>query len=96
MFGRNLHAMTIFLAGLALIVFIGLALLAIVRAGIRRQERCRCLTCRPPDLAAALTRRLLRMQVQRPFPGACHDPQIHQPDHESLLVPDDNELRRRR
>ena len=45
--------MTTFLAGLALIVFIGLALLAIVRAGIRRQERCRCLTCRPPDLAAA-------------------------------------------
>lgn len=96
MFGRNLHAMTIFLVGLALIVFIGLALLAIVRAGIRRQERCRCLTCQPPDLAAALTRRLLRMQVQRPFPGACHDPQIHQPDRESLLVADDSELRRRR
>jgi hypothetical protein len=88
--------MTIFLAGLALIVFIGLALLAIVRAGIRRQERCRCLTCRPPDLAAALTRRLLRMEVQRPFPGACHNPQIHQPGRESLLVPDDNQLRRRR
>jgi hypothetical protein len=87
--------MTTFLVGLALIVFIGLALLAIVRAGIRRQERCRCLTCRPSDLAAALTRRLLRMQVQRPFPGACHDPQIHQPNRESLLVPDDTELRRR-
>jgi hypothetical protein len=88
--------MTTFLVGLALIVFIALALLAIVRAGIRRQERCRCLTCRPPDLAAALTRRLLRMQVQRPFPGACHDPQIHQPERESLLVPDDNEPRGRR
>jgi hypothetical protein len=88
--------MTTFLAGLALIVFTGLALLAIVRAGIRRQERCRCLTCRPPDLAAALTRRLLRMQVQRPFPGACHDPQIHHPERESLLVPDDNEPRGRR
>jgi hypothetical protein len=87
--------MTTFLVGLALIVFIGLALLAIVRAGIRRQERCRCLTCRPPDLAAALTRRLLRMQVQRPFPGACHDPQIHPPERASLLVPDDTELRRR-
>ena len=88
--------MTIFLTGLALIVLPAVALLAIVRAGIRRQERCRCLTCRPPDLAAALTRRLLRMQVQRPFPGACHDPQIHQPDSESLLVPGDSELRRRR
>jgi hypothetical protein len=88
--------MTIFLTGLALIVLLALALLAIVRAGIRRQERCRCLTCQPPDLPAALTRRLLRMQVQRPFRGACHDPQIHQPNRESLHVPDDRELRRRR
>jgi len=84
--------MTIFLMGLALIVFLALAVLAIVRAGIRRQESCRCLTCQPPDLAAALTRRLLRMQVQRPFPGVCHDPRIHQPDSESLLVQDDCEL----
>ena len=49
MLGRNLHVMAIFLTGLALIVFIAVALLAIVRAGIRRQERCRCLTCQPPS-----------------------------------------------
>jgi hypothetical protein len=65
--------MVILLTGLALITFIAAALLAIVRAGIRRQERCRCLTCQPPTLAAAITRRLVGMQVQRPFPGACHD-----------------------
>jgi hypothetical protein len=40
----------------ALIAFIAAALLAIARAGIRREERCRCLTCQPPTLAAALTR----------------------------------------
>jgi hypothetical protein len=87
--------MAIILMGLALIVLLAVALLAIVRAGIRRQERCRCLTCEPPSLAAALTRRLLRLHVQRPFPGACHDQQIH-PGRESLLVPDDAESGRRR
>jgi hypothetical protein len=88
--------MVIFLTGLALIVFVAAALLAIVRAGIRRQERCRCLTCQPPTLAAAITRRLTGMQVQRPFPGACHDHRSHEPDCESLLIPGQNELRGRR
>jgi len=88
--------MVIFLTGLALIAFIAAALLAIVRAGIRRQERCRCLPCQPPTLAAAITRRLVGMQVQRPFPGACHDHRSHEPDCESLFIPGQNELRGRR
>jgi hypothetical protein len=88
--------MAIILLGLALIVIIAVILLAIVRAGIRRQERCRCLTCQPHSLAAALTRRLLNLQVQRPFPGACHDFEVHQPDRESLLVADDTDSRGRR
>jgi hypothetical protein len=88
--------MTTFLAGLALIVFIGLALLAIVRAGIRRQERCRCLTCQPPSPAAALSRRLLGLSVQRPFRGVCHDLRIHETDYESLPVADEDELQGRR
>lgn len=88
--------MVIFLTGLALIAFVAAALLAIVRAGIRRQERCRCLTCQPPTLAAAITRRIVGMQVQRPLPGACHDHRSHEPDCESLLIPGPNELRGRR
>jgi hypothetical protein len=88
--------MIVFLTGLALIGFIAAALLAIVRAGIRRQEQCRCLTCQPPTLAAAIARRLTGMQVQRPFLGACHDHRPHEPDCESLLIPDQNELRGRR
>ncbi|HEX3922074.1 MAG TPA: hypothetical protein VHY31_07295 [Streptosporangiaceae bacterium] len=80
--------MIIFLTGLALIAFIAAALLAIARAGICRQERCRCLlACQPPTLAAALTRRLAGMEVQRPLPDACHDHRSHEPDCESLLIP---------
>ena len=88
--------MAIILMGLALIAIVALILLAVLRAGIRRQERCRCLTCHPPSLAAALTRRLLSLYVQRPYPGACRHTQAHETERESLLVPDENELRGRR
>ena len=52
--------MEIILAGVALIAIIVFVVpLAVLRAGIRRQERARCLTCEPPGLSAALARRLL-------------------------------------
>jgi hypothetical protein len=42
------------------------ALLLIVRAGIRRQERGACLICHPPALTAAIARRLLNMNFRAP------------------------------
>ena len=43
-----------------------LALLVIMRAGIRRQERAACLICHPRGLTAAIARRMLRMHFQAP------------------------------
>ena len=43
-----------------------LALLVMMRAGIRRQERGACLICHPPGLAAAITRRMLNMNFRAP------------------------------
>ena len=43
-----------------------LALLVIMRAGIRHQERAACLICHPPGLSAAIARHLLRMQFRAP------------------------------
>ena len=43
-----------------------LALLLIVRAGIRRQERDACLICQPPALTAAITRRVVNMNFRAP------------------------------
>jgi hypothetical protein len=43
-----------------------LALLVIIRAGIRRQERGACLICHPPGLTAAITRRMLNMNFRAP------------------------------
>jgi hypothetical protein len=88
--------MAIILVGLALTAIVALILLAVLRAGIRRQERCRCLTCQPPSLSAALTRRLLGLYVQRPFPDACHHTQAHETERESLLVPGEDQLGGRR
>jgi len=84
--------MAIILMGLALTAIVALILFALLRGGIRRQERCRCLTCHPPSLAAALTRRLLGLYVQRP----CHHTQAHGTERESLLVRDEGELNGRR
>jgi hypothetical protein len=58
------------LIGLALVTIIALlilvALLAVMRAGIRHQERAACLICHPPGLTAAIARHLLRMQFRAP------------------------------
>ena len=43
-----------------------LALLVVVRAGIRRQERAACLICHPPGLTAAIARRVVRLHFKAP------------------------------
>jgi hypothetical protein len=43
-----------------------LALLVIIRAGIRRQERGACLICHAPGLTAAIARRMLNMDFRAP------------------------------
>jgi hypothetical protein len=84
--------MAIILTGLAVTaVAVFVIPLAILRAGIRRQERCRCLACQPPGLAAALTRRLVGLSVDRPVPSACHVAQALQAEDEPLLVAGENE-----
>jgi hypothetical protein len=56
----------------ALLVLV--ALLVVMRAGIRRQERAACLICHPPGLTATVTRHLLRMQFRAPD-------QVHESRH---------------
>jgi hypothetical protein len=62
--------MRIVIIGLILAVIVILmalaALLLIVRAGIRRQERGACLICHPPALTAAITRRVVNMNFRAP------------------------------
>lgn len=83
--------MAIILTGSALVIVVLVVPLAILRAGIRRQERCRCLACQPPSLAAALTRRLVGLSVSRPVPSACQHVQTHEVEGESLLVAGENQ-----
>jgi hypothetical protein len=63
-------------AVLSLIAALGV-LLAIVRTGVRRQERSRCLACQPPGLAAALTRRITGLSVRGPIRGSCYAGHVH-------------------
>jgi hypothetical protein len=81
--------MAIILTVLALTVIITLvALLALVRTGIRRQERAGCLACQPRGLSTTLARHLGGLYVRQPPTGAC--PSARAKD-ESSLVPDKNE-----
>jgi hypothetical protein len=84
--------MEIILVSLALIAIIVFVVpLAVLRAGIRRQERAHSLACRPSGVSAALTRCLVGgLYVRQPITGA------DQATGESPLVPDDNELSVRR
>ena len=54
-------------AGVVLAALLGL--LAIMRAGIRRQERAACLICHPPGLSTAIARRVLRLEFHTPSPA---------------------------
>jgi hypothetical protein len=81
--------MAIILTVLALAVIIALvALLALVRTGIRRQERTGCLACQPRGLSTTLARHLGGLYVRPSAAGACPAAQA---DDESSLVPDKNE-----
>jgi hypothetical protein len=81
--------MGIVLAGLVLTVIIVLvALLALVRSGIRRQERAGCLACQPPGLSTGLARHLAGLYVSQPVAGGCPATQT---GDESSLVPDGSE-----
>ncbi len=65
--------------------------LAVLSAGIRRQQRARCLICEPPDITAALARRLIGLSVSRPFPGECPTAWAHPDNDESWSDLDDDE-----
>jgi hypothetical protein len=78
--------MAIIVIGSALLIVLLVIPLAILRAGIRRQERCRCLACLPPGLAASLTRRLIGLSVSRAAPSACHRVHAHEVEDDSLLI----------
>ncbi len=56
------------LAAMAILAAL-LGLLAIMRAGIRRQERAACLICHPPGLSTAIARRVLRLEFHTPSPA---------------------------
>jgi hypothetical protein len=76
--------MAIIIIGSALLIVLLVIPLAILRAGIRRQERCHCLACQPPSLAACLTRRLIGLSVSRAAPSACQRAHAHQTEGESV------------
>ena len=60
-------AMTTIVIGLALLVIVLFAIpLAILRAGIRSQERAACFACQPPGLCATISRRLLGLSAREP------------------------------
>ena len=53
------------LAGLGLLLIVVFVVpLAVLRAGIRQQERAACLTCQPPGFCATLARLLLGLYAQ--------------------------------
>jgi hypothetical protein len=66
--------MEVMLAGLViLLVVAAVAVLAMLRAGIRRQERAASLTCQPHGLSAALARRILGLHARKPNDSGCFD-----------------------
>jgi hypothetical protein len=51
-----------------------IALLAIPRPGIRRQEHVGCLTCRPTGLSTAIARHVLGLYARKPGTDTCPRP----------------------
>jgi cytochrome c553 len=49
-----------------IVLFVLVALLVVMRAGIHRQERAACLICHPPGLTSVIARRVVRMDFQAP------------------------------
>ena len=59
--------MTTVVIGLTLLVIAIFAIpLAILRAGIRNQQRAACFACQPPGLCTAISRRLLGLSARQP------------------------------
>jgi len=59
--------MELILAGLALaVIVVFVILLAVLRAGIRRQHRATSLACQPPSLSASVARRVLGLYARTP------------------------------
>lgn len=62
-----MERVVIVLALILIVAFVVLiAMLAILRAGIRRQERAACFTCRPRGLSTAIARRVLGLYARGP------------------------------
>jgi hypothetical protein len=60
-------ALTVIVTVVALVI-----VLAVLRAGIRRQERAACFTCHPPGLSTAIARRVLSLHTRTPVHN-CHN-----------------------
>jgi hypothetical protein len=81
--------MEIVITGLVLTVIVVLvALLILVRVGIRRQERTGCLACQPPGFSATLARRMAGLYVSQPAIGGCPAAEV---GDDSSLIPDGSE-----
>jgi hypothetical protein len=62
--------MELALLGLVLIAIVMFVIpLAVLRAVIRRQHRTGSLTCQPPSISAALTRRAVGLYARKPESG---------------------------
>jgi len=60
--------MELILTGLALaVIVVFVIMLAVLRAGIRRQHRAASLTCQPPSLSASVARRVLGLYARTPY-----------------------------
>lgn len=78
------------LAGLVLILIIVFVIpLAVLRAGIRRQERAASLTCQPGGFSAALARRVLGLHALKPA-GITG---LAEADSQASPIPDGKEAR---
>jgi hypothetical protein len=81
--------MTTIVIGLGITTVIAIAVpLALLRAGIRQQERAGSLVRRPPRLSAALTRRMCGMYAESPGRAQCSASKARQAGGESSYVPD--------
>jgi hypothetical protein len=90
-FGRTLHAMEIVLACLAATVIIAFVVpLAVLRAGVRRQERAASLACRPRGLSAAIARRVFGLHAYLPDRADVPAAWIPSADGEQPLAPGRN------
>ena len=59
--------MELILTGLALaVIVVFVILLAVLRAGIRRQHRATSLTCQPPSFSASVARRVFGLYARTP------------------------------